>query len=301
MPRTASPKSSTSKVRAVERAIEILEAFSKRKPSMSVIEIQKAVGLSRPTLYRLLETLASKGLIRAHGTPQRFSLDYGVGRLAQSWLSGLDPVAAARPILERLHEEANETVALMVVRDQQSLCVLELPSPHVLAMSRGIGPMGALTRGASGKAILAYMDSETVEGILKTVSKEVDRKALLAELAKIRRDGFRISRGEVFAGAVSVAAPYFDHAHRVAGSIAVFAPEVRVTDDWIARMTKRIVAAAAEVSAALGHRPSGDDVATASGQRALNHRVGSSSSLMQRAPTVDLPPVASRSPRLRRR
>jgi DNA-binding IclR family transcriptional regulator len=132
MPRTASAKSSTSNVRAVERAIEILEAFSKRKPSMSVIEIQKAVGLSRPTLYRLLETLSSKGLIRAHGTPQRFSLDYGVGRLAQSWLSGLDPVAAARPILERLHEEANETVALMVVRDQQSLCVLELPSPHVL-------------------------------------------------------------------------------------------------------------------------------------------------------------------------
>src|SRR5579863_2234999 len=112
MPRAASRKSPTTNVRAVERAIEILEAFSRKKPAMSVIEIQKAVGLSRPTLYRLLETLASKGLIRAHGTPQRFSLDYGVGRLAQNWLSGLDSVAVARPILERLHEEANDTVAL---------------------------------------------------------------------------------------------------------------------------------------------------------------------------------------------
>ena len=97
MPRTAAAKSSTANVRAVERAIDILEAFSGARSSMSVLEIQKAVGLSRPTLYRILETLASKGFIRAHGTPQRFSLDYAVGKLAQNWLSGLDPVSAARP------------------------------------------------------------------------------------------------------------------------------------------------------------------------------------------------------------
>src|SRR3974390_2127712 len=155
MPRAKTPKSQTGTVRAVERAIEILEAFS-IKPSMSVLEIQKAVGLSRPTLYRILETLASKGLVRAHGEPQRFSLDYAVGRLAKSWLSGLDIVTAARPILESLHEDSKETVGLMVLRGQQSICVLELPSPHVLVIARGIGPMGHLARGASGKSILAF-------------------------------------------------------------------------------------------------------------------------------------------------
>ena len=42
---------------------------------MSVLEIQKKVPLSRPTLYRLLQTLAAKGLVRAEGEPQRFALD----------------------------------------------------------------------------------------------------------------------------------------------------------------------------------------------------------------------------------
>jgi DNA-binding IclR family transcriptional regulator len=257
MARTASPK--INGVRAVERAIAILEAFTNNKPSMSVLEIQKAVGLSRPTLYRLLETLASKGLIRAHGTPQRFSLDYGVGRLAQSWLSGLDPVAAARLILERLHEETKETVALMTVRDQQSpLCVLELPSPHVLAVARGIGPMGHMARGATGKAILAFMDDKAIESALRTLPKGVDKALLLKELEQIRRDKFRISRGEVFAGAVSIAAPYFDHLGRVAGSIGIFAPEARVTDDWLGRTTKRVMGASVELSAALGCTSSGD-------------------------------------------
>ena len=256
MPRAKIAKSQTGTVRAVERAIAILEAFS-NKPSMSVLEIQKIVGLSRPTLYRILETLASKGLVRAHGIPQRFSLDYGVGRLAQSWLSGLDLVAAARPILERLHEESKETVGLMVLRDQQSMCVLELPSPHMLAMSRGIGPMGHLGRGASGKAILAFTSDEAAEAILRTLPRDIDRKRLLEDLAKVRRDGFRVSRGEVFTGAISIAAPYFDHTHSVAGSIAVYGPEARISDDWIAWMTKRITAGTAELSAALGHKTSG--------------------------------------------
>lgn len=253
----AKPKTAakTGNVRAIERAIAILEAFS-AKPSMSVLEIQKAVGLSRPTLYRILETLASKGFIRAYGTPQRFSLDYMVGKLAQSWSSGIDLVAAARPIIERLHDETQETVALMTLRGDESICLVELRSPHpVLTISRGIGPMGHLGRGASGKAILAHMADETREAILKTLPKDIDRKRLLDDIAKSRRDGFRISRGERFAGATSIAAPYFDHTHTVAGALAVFSPDVRATDERMAWMARRVVAAAAELSAVLGHKP----------------------------------------------
>jgi IclR family transcriptional regulator, acetate operon repressor len=253
MARTPGAKAKLKSVRAVERAVEILEAFSKDRPSMSVLEIQKEVGLSRPTVYRLLETLAAKGLIRVHGTPQRFSLDYGVQRLAQSWQSGLDPIAAARPILGRLHDETKETVALMIARDQQSLCVLEFPSPHVLAVSRGIGPIGHVARGATGKAILAFMDDKAREAVLSTLPKDIDKAGLLADIAKTRRDGFRISRGEIFAGAIAIAAPYFDHAKRVVGSIGVFAPEVRVTKEWIERTAERVTAAAADLSSALGY------------------------------------------------
>ena len=65
-------------VRAVDRAIAILEAFSAARPTLSVIEIQEIVQLSRPTIYRLLETLAQHGYVRTHGLPQRYSLDYGL-------------------------------------------------------------------------------------------------------------------------------------------------------------------------------------------------------------------------------
>jgi DNA-binding IclR family transcriptional regulator len=252
MPRTAANKINS--VRAVTRAIEILQAFSPDRPSMSVLEIEKKVRLSRPTLYRLLETLASKALIRAHGTPQRFSLDYGVGRIAQNWMSGLDPIEAARPILEQLHGATAETVLLFVLREHQHVCVWELPSPHPLAVTRGIGPVSHISSGASGKAILAFMNDDAVAALLRTLPKGIDGKALLAELAAIRRDKFKVSRGEVMIGAVSIAAPYFDHTSRVVGSIAVVGPEARLTEDWITKTARRVAGCAVELSAVLGHR-----------------------------------------------
>jgi IclR family transcriptional regulator, acetate operon repressor len=219
---------------------------------MSVLDIQKKVRLSRPTLYRLLETLASHGFVRAHGTPQRFSLDYALGQLAQNWQAGLDPIAAGQPIIERLHEETKETVALMVLRGHQHVCVLELPSPHVLSMSRGIGPTTHLATGSSGKAILAFMTEKDIETVLRTAPKDVDRDVVLADLAATRRDKVRVSRGEIIGGAVGIAAPYFDNANRVIGSIIVFGPDVRFDEERIAKVKRRVVEAAAELSSALG-------------------------------------------------
>jgi DNA-binding IclR family transcriptional regulator len=239
-------------VRAVDRAVEILRVFSAERPSMSVLEIQRKIRLSRPTVYRLLVTLASHGFVRAHGTPQRFSLDYAVGQLAQNWLAGLDPVAAGQPIIERLHEQTKETVGLMILRGHQRFCVLELPSPHVLSMARGIGPMGHLAHGGGGKVILAFMSEKDIEAVLRTLPKGIDRDALMAELAAIRRDRFWVSRSEIFDGAVGIAAPYFDNASRVVGSIIVFGPELRFDEARIVKVTKRVVESAAELSSALG-------------------------------------------------
>jgi IclR family transcriptional regulator, acetate operon repressor len=257
MPRTTTAKTDAmTGVRAVDRAVAILQAFTADRASMSVIEIQEKVPLSRPTLYRLLETLAAHGFIRAQGTPQRFSLDYAVGRLAQNWLTGLDPVTAARPILERLHEQTRETVALALLRGHQHLYVLELISPHVMSMSRGIGPMNHLTRGASGKVILAFMSEADIDAVLRTAPKDTDRNALLADLAFVRKDNFWVARSEIFSGAVGIAAPYFDHANQVVGSIIVFGPEIRFSEERVASTTRLVVESAAELSAALGHASS---------------------------------------------
>jgi IclR family transcriptional regulator, acetate operon repressor len=247
-------------VRSVDRALEILCAFSAEKPSMSVIEIQKKVRLSRPTVYRLLDTLTSHGFVRAHGTPSRFSLDYAVGRIAQNWVAGIDPVVMGRPVIEQLHALTKETVALAILRGHQHFYVLELPSPHVLSMSRGIGRMDHLTRGASGKVILAFMDETEREAVMRTAPKSIDKRTLLKDIAFIRANNFWVARSEIFAGAVGIAAPFFDVTNSVVGSIIVFGPEARFNEQQVLNTTRRVMDGAVELSVALGHAASRETI-----------------------------------------
>src|ERR1700686_2548776 len=185
-------------VRAVERAIDILECFLPGKPWMSVIEIQRKVPLSCPTLYRLLQTLIAKGLVRAEGDPRRFALDFGIGRLAHTWIAGIDVIALARPILEELRGATGETTAFFLRRGGLRQCVAELASPHVLAISRGLGLTDNLWRGAGGKAILAFLDDNEIDEVTRTLPKTINKATLAADLSRARRDGYFVSRGEVF-------------------------------------------------------------------------------------------------------
>jgi IclR family transcriptional regulator, acetate operon repressor len=240
-------------VRAVDRAIEILQCFSVDKPSMSVVELQKKVRLSRPTLYRLLHTLTARGLVRAYGEPQRFALDYGVAQLGNVWMSALDATAAAGPIVAHLRDQTGETAALNVLRGNLRICVLEMTNPNALSITWGIGRSEHVCRGASGKAILAFMSQEMVASAVETLPKASDRKRLIGDLARVREDGFALSRGEVIVGSIVIAAPCFDRSGSIFGSIGVAGPEARIDDDWIVRSTKLLLAGASELSRALGY------------------------------------------------
>lgn len=237
-------------VRAVERAIDILQSFSPERPTLTVPELQRSTGLTRPTLYRLLATLAGKGMVRAEGEPQRFSLDYAAARLSQVWLSRVDIVVSARPVIEGLRDATDETAALFVLRDGRQFCVLEAGSRQALSMSRGLGEMEHIAKGASGKAILAWMEESRA---LQMIPEEpLPCAAFLADLAAIRSDGHAISRAEVFLGAVSIAAPVFDRAGDVVGSIGLFGPEARMTARKLPAAIAQVVEAARALSAELG-------------------------------------------------
>lgn len=82
---TTSQILSDSSVRSVERAIEVLFSFTQQEPVLDIPALQQRTGLSRPTLYRLLRTLETRGLIYSFGNPLRFQLGARTGLLASTW------------------------------------------------------------------------------------------------------------------------------------------------------------------------------------------------------------------------
>ena len=243
-------------VRAVERAVDILRCFDRESPILAVTDLQRRLGLSRPTLYRLLETLEGKALIRSFGEPKRFELGHGVVELARSWLGRSDVATVAQPLLNELWRTTEETVALFLpTSNRNKICVDEIQSRQALTYTRGAGFSEPMTVGSSGKAMLAFMDPADIDDALSEIPDEDGRAALSSELDVIRGQGACVSTGEIIAGAVAIAAPVFDADGAVAASICVFGPEVRLTDDHRAICLERVRAAAEEVSTALGRYP----------------------------------------------
>lgn len=243
-------------VRSVERAIDILQCLSQARGPMTVGELQKAIGLSRPTLYRILQTLEKRDLILSSGEPLRFALHYGVFRLGAAWSQSVDITSFGGPILEELRESLGETAALFVpVLPDRRICVLESVSSQTLTFSLGVGDIQSLSVGAAGKALLAFMPDEICEPIVKSVRSKEARAALEEQLAIARRERGLVVSGEVMAEGFGVAAPVFSANGQVCGSLALLGPASRLRAKEEGRYLKEVKRAAEKLSTLLGHSP----------------------------------------------
>lgn len=126
-----------------------------------------------------------------------------------------------------------------------------------LAPERGrILPLHA---GASAQAILAFLPAEDQRAILESALEQftpatiTDPGRLRRRLVAIRKQGYAESKGEVYPGAMGIAAPIFAREGRVVASIAVSGPAGRIAKRRRA-ITDHVVAAGTEVSRILGWR-----------------------------------------------
>lgn len=241
-------------VRAVQRALEILLAFRPGDTELTVAQLLGRVDLSRPTLYRLLNTLEQGGFLVSSGEPQRFRLGSAVAQLAHVWMTSHSIAQLAHPMLHRLWEETAETVALFVPDGLYRVCVAEMESPQPLSFRRGVGYREKLVLGASGRSILSQMRLSAEELSRYTTDMQQDVAHLLADLETIRNQGFATSHHALIDGAVAVAAPFFNGADQVAGALCIFGPSVRVTEQRVALFVELLQRETTILSRTLGQQ-----------------------------------------------
>jgi len=241
-------------VRAVVRATEILLAFAKGDRELTITELLERVDLSRPTLYRLIYTLEECGFVTSEGEPQKFRLGPAIGQLSWAWTSNIDITKVAHPFMEEIAAKTNETVAVFVPVGETRTCIAEIPSPQPLSFKRGVGYSENLMRGATGRALLAWM--HLPDQLFHKYCKDagIDAEKLRMELERVRTNGYATSHDELIQGAVAVAAPFFDSGDQIAGSIGLFGPSVRLNPKRIQEITPLLIDIAKKISFALGRR-----------------------------------------------
>jgi DNA-binding IclR family transcriptional regulator len=240
----------TDRLRDGEGLLDILLAFCPGDDEVTAADLAQRVDLSGPMLQRLLQILERKRFLSSHGEPRRLRLGPAVAQLAQLWTVGLSVASIAQPMMRRIWEATEETVALFVPEGVYRVCAAELESPQPLSFKRGTGYRERLVIGASGRAILAHTPGIEEELPRYAAGLDIDVAKYLDQFEQIRRRGWAASRDELIHGAVAVAAPFFDASARVAGSIGLFGPSVRLPETQIEKVGALLVRQSAELSRA---------------------------------------------------
>lgn len=252
---------------SVARVTALLDTFAEARTDLGVTEIATQLGLAKSVVHRLVSALARAGYLSQTPNTRRYSLGPRATRLGQAALGQMDIRARARPILRDLAAQTGETTTLSTLAGEERVYAEQIESTQPVRQSVQIGSTAPLYLGASGKAMLAFLPGHRSREILQRAARSnvtltsgarLDVPALGDELATIRKRGFAVSQGERIVGAVSTAAPVFDHHGDVIGSISVASVSVRHGRSDLVKLGSVARAAADRLSTELGW-PGRDD------------------------------------------
>jgi len=236
-------------VRAVERALDILDCFGPDQLELSLTDLSRRINLAMSTTSRLVATLEKRGYLAKSKESQRYSLGPRIVQVGALGFSNVDMRKAALPFMRELNKLYDEGVSLYVVQGDERICVECVESSRPLRRVINVGDRQLLTRGAAGRILLAYLPEEKRAELLRQ-----DPFTTEEALADLRRGGYTVSLGEREEGVTSIAAPIQNARREVIAALSMSGPSVRFEgpgfDDKIAKVRRH----AALISEALGRR-----------------------------------------------
>jgi IclR family pca regulon transcriptional regulator len=245
-------------VHSVLKAFDVLKAFSRHKPKMTLSEVAEYAGMSRASARRFLLTFTHAGYMETDG--KRFQLTPKLLELGHSVLASLNVWDVARPILAELSERVDENAYGAVLDGMDVLYVVHIPAAtRVVNVNLRVGSRLPAYCTSIGRVLLAGLSDEAVERVLADIKpvaltpKTVTAKGRLRELiGEARRVGWSIVDEELEIGLRSVSVPIRSAQGSVIAAINVCAPSVRVSAEEIrTRILPEVLAAAERITQAL--------------------------------------------------
>lgn len=214
---------------SIDKALDILLAFTPGNPSMGTVEIGRKLGLHPATVNRIIQILARRDFLKQDERTKKFSLGpsaFLIGRtIFQSVSNNLLQIAI--PYLEDLCERLGETVVLEVMSGKDSVVAYVQQGRRGLAIGPKVGDILPNHAAAGAKAIIAHLGLDKIESFIdnsmpRFTNKTITKKdILIRELKKAKRDGVAFCREEMEIGFNAIGAPIFNHNKRPIAAVVI--------------------------------------------------------------------------------
>jgi DNA-binding IclR family transcriptional regulator len=243
---------------ALDRGLAILDHLALTHTA-SAAELSKALGVSRSTMYRLVDRLREKGWLASAGAAGRWRLGPSAARLASAAVGAVDLKDVAGPLLRELRDLTQETASLAVPNGVNMVFIQRERGPRPVAVSDELGAVRPLHCTSVGRAYLAALPAAQLDAKLDELEASsvspIDsngRLDLEAELTRTRLRGWSEDNREFDESSCCCGAAVFDHTGLPIAAISVAGVAERM-ERVVADIGPRVADAAAKLSAELGY------------------------------------------------
>ncbi|UCC41363.1 MAG: helix-turn-helix domain-containing protein [Candidatus Aminicenantes bacterium] len=216
-------------ISSLARGLSVLEAFDPANPKMGIAELAKQTGLSKSTVFRLVQTLRSLGYIIYTGDERKFTLGPKVLSLGFAVLSSMELREVAQPYLLELSSRVKETVYLAVLVGWKLIYVERIKTQQIVNINLHVGSRLELYNTAMGRVLAAFQSEGWLSGYIKYLKQLPEAKEywkhngqkLLEMLEEVRKNDFAVNNEELTPGLRSIASPIRNREGRVVAAVNI--------------------------------------------------------------------------------
>jgi IclR family pca regulon transcriptional regulator len=244
-------------INSLARGLEVISAFSRSKPSMTLSDMSRATGMTRATVRRLLLTLVREGYAKTDG--KYFSLKPKVLKLGFAVISSMGIWEVAQPIMNTLSERLQESCFAVVLDGSEVTYVAKADSKRLVNIGINVGSHAPVHAVSSGRVLLAALPDDELQHILDSAHFEkltphtiVSKVKLREKIEEVRTLGWSIVDQELEVGLRSISVPLRHTDGEVFAALNVCCPSARISPEEIrTRILGELLSASKEITMGL--------------------------------------------------
>lgn len=241
-------------VASLARGLEVICAFTRDTPTMTLSDVAKVTGMSRATTRRLLLTLVREGY--AEKRDRHFSLRPKVLQLGYSALSSVGILDIVQPVMNMLSQKTQESIYTAVLTGDDVTYLARSTPDRVISVNFNIGNRLPAYAVSTGRVLLAGESDEALERYFKRVVLEKHTsntvrtvKQLRAVIAEVRDLGYSLVDEELEVGVRSLSVPIYDAGGHVIAALNACCPSMRFpVEDMRQQLVPELRAAAKSIN-----------------------------------------------------
>lgn len=221
-------------VNSLVRGLNVIRAFNRHRPTMTVSEVSRHTGINRGAARRFLLTLVREGYAETDG--KYFRLKPKILELGFSAVSSLSFSEIVQPVMDDLAERLEEMCLAAVLDGDWVVYTARSSVERLLSVNLDIGSRLPAFVVSTGRVLLSALGDEELDRWLRdlqplryTEKTIVSKRQLRDEIQKAGRQGWAVMDEEYEVGFRSLSVPVYDRGDAMIAALNVCCPSARVS------------------------------------------------------------------------